>query len=151
METVTIKDVKKNERDWYEITLEGDDRVLATKDEDLVKAATAAIGGSPVAVEVNTRVKGTYTNHYIVSVDGVKEKSRPRVSGSGPALTRSASPRTSGGGRDPETQERIARQWAYGRAIELLMASEQEFSFPLDQFQFEALKTQADALLEATK
>ena len=147
METVRIKDVKKNERDWYEITLEGDDRVLATKDEDLVKAATAAIGGSPVAVEVNTRVKGTYTNHYIVSVDGVKEAARPRATGP----SRPAAPRTSGGGRDPETQERIARQWAYGRAIELLMASDQEFSFPLDKFQFDALKTQADALLEATK
>lgn len=144
METVTIKDVTKNERDWYEITLEGDDRVLATKDSKLAEVATASIGGA-VEVGVNTRTKGTYTNHYLESVGGVAGD-KPKFA------SKPTAPRTApSGGRDKETQERIARQWAFGRAVELLMASDTEFSFPLSPAEFEALQKQADALLSATR
>lgn len=142
METVQIKDVKTNSRGWTEITLEGDDRVLATKDGNLTDAAKASIG-APVEVEVNTRTKGNFTNHYLASLGGVKEASRPRAAASEPARPSR--------GKSPEEQERIARQWAFGRATELLMASDTEFTFPLDERTFSALAQQASDLLAATK
>lgn len=144
METVTIKDVTKNERDWYEVTLEGDDRVLATKDEKIAEAATKAIGELNTPVSINTRTKGTYTNHYVEEVNGVKGD-KPKFA---------AAPRRSTPGASPapaRDNERIARQWAFGRAVELLMASDTAFDFPLSPAEFEALKTQAQALLDATK
>lgn len=149
LETVSITDVKKNERGWTEITLKDDDRVVATRDEKLIEAATKAVGGDPVEVKINTRVKGTYTNHYLESVGGV-EGDKPaftgRITRPGPVLASTS--RAVSSGKD---QERIARQWAYGRAIELLMASEQEVGFPPDQFQKDALKEVADWLLDSTK
>lgn len=142
METVKILDVKKNERDWYEISLEGDDRVLATKDSKLAEVATASVGGA-AEVEVNTRTKGNFTNHYLKSIGGVSE-SRPAA-----APAKRSAP--SGGGRDPETQERIARQWAYGRAVELLMASDVDVSFPPSEPVQKALTETANWLLSVTK
>lgn len=144
METVKIKDVQKNSRGWYEVTLEDDDRVLATKDDKLSEVATASIGGA-VEVEVNTRTKGNFTNHYLQEINGVKESK---------SFTRSpaSAPRSNGGGgRDAATQERIARQWAYGRAIELLMASDESVSFPPTREQFAQITETANLLLVATK
>lgn len=145
METVTIKDVQKNARDWYEITLDGDDRVLATKDSKLAEVATASIGGA-VEVAVNTRTSGKFTNHYLAEIGGVKEERAKFAS-----VPRKPTIASSGGQRSPETQERIARQWAYGRAIELLMASEQTVEFPPGKITQDAIKQVADWLLEATK
>ena len=152
LETVKIVDVKKNARDWYEITLDGDDRVVATKNDKLAEAATAAVGKS-AEVEINTQTRGAFTNHYLNEIDGVKDDSKPRASAKprSPISTGYVASGISSGGRDSATQERIARQWAYGRAIELLMASDKSFDFPLDSLQFDSLRQQAEALLDATK
>ena len=138
METVKIADVKKNARDWYEISLDGDDRVLATKDSKLADVANASIGAD-VEVVVNSRPNGNYTNHYLQEIGGVKETRSPRAAGS---ASRPA-------GKSPEVQADIAKQWALGRAVETLMASSEDFGFPLSPPVLEALTKQAQAFLDA--
>jgi hypothetical protein len=54
-------------------------------------------------------------------------------------------------GKSAETQERIARQWAYGRAVELLVGSGTPYNFPLVGETADAVDAQAKALLDKTK
>ncbi len=140
-ETVTIKEVASKPSGWYEITLDGDDRKPSTKNEKLAEIAQAAAGGTADVI-IGTSTKGAYTNHYLNEINGVKDAGKPRVTGTRSAAAPAAS------GRSTETQNDIARQWAFGRAIELLMASQLDFDFPLDATQFESLKQQAQALLD---
>ena len=143
IETVQIADVKNKGNGWYDITLEQDERVLSTKDTRLAEIATASVGAS-AEVEINTRTKGSFTNHYLQTINGEKESGRPTRSAprSAPAPT---------GGRDTATQERIARQWAMGRAVELLVSSDASYGFPVDDETFALLCEQASKLLDATK
>lgn len=144
-ETVQIKDVKNKGNGWYDITLEEDDRVLSTKDTRLAELATASVG-SFSDVEINTRTKGSFTNHYLQSINGEKGDDSGRGKKASASTTTSFS-----GGRSEETQERIARQWAMGRAVELLVSSEASYGFPLDEKTFKMLADQASALLDATR
>lgn len=147
METVKVRDVEKTSTGWYEITLEDDDRVISTKNQAMADAAFAS-RGTEVEVEINEVIKstekGTFTNRYLNKFGDMsdsKPKSAPRSGG-----------RPSGGGARPEkNQEAIRKQWAFGRALELLRDSEEEYSFPLSTEDFAKVTKQAEALLTATK
>src|SRR6476661_1650833 len=109
METITVKDVDgPNSNGWYEILLE-DDRKVSTKDEDVAKAAFQSRGSEAEAV-ISSTVKGKFTNIYLNQINGVGEV-RPKGK---PAARAATKP-----GRTPAENDRIARQWAYGRATEL--------------------------------
>jgi hypothetical protein len=138
METVKVRDVEKSGTGWYEITLE-DDRTISTKNQAMADAAFAS-RGTEVEVEINEVQKGTYTNRYLNKfgdIGDTKPKSAPRSGG--------------GGARPEKNQEAIRKQWAFGRALELLRDSQEEYSFPLSTEDFQKVQLQADALLAATK
>lgn len=142
-ETMTVEKVDgPNSNGWYEVTFEGG-KVATTKNEELAKAAFQSRGGE-VAVVISERVNGRFTNVYLNEIDGVKDTPRK-----GKATTASAP--KSGGGRTPAENDRIARQWAYGRAIELLIGSGGEFAFPLDSVTMSSVSEVATALINATK
>lgn len=146
--TVTIKEVTDKGNGWFEVALDGDDKVLSTKSTTLAELANASVGGEAV-VEFNSRTKGKFTDHYLESVNGEKGNGAAKPAAKKPAsrAITTAAP----GGKSQDTQERIARQWAFGRATELLIASDREFSFPLDADTAADLKLQASALLDATR
>jgi hypothetical protein len=143
METVKVKDVEKNASGWYEITLEDDDRTVSTKNQKLADAAFAG-RGTPVEVEINERQNGSFTNRYLNKIGDLTDERSSN--GGGKAGSR---PRTGGGGKSPEDQKRIMKQWALGRAVELLAASDVDIAFPLTDEQFADLKTTADKLYES--
>lgn len=129
-----------NDNGWYDITFESGERA-ATKNEELAKAAFQS-RGSEVPVVMSTRVSGKFTNVYLNEIDGMKDT---------PKKGARKAPATVASGGFPRDNERIARQWAYGRAVELLIGSEQEFSFPLDSATMSQVSEVATALLNATR
>lgn len=131
-----------NTNGWYTVTFEGG-REATTKNEDLAKTAFQS-RGSEVPVVISERVNGKFTNVYLNEIDGVKDT--PKRSGK-PAATASKG----SSGRTPAENDRIARQWAYGRAIELLIGSGSEFAFPLDSATMSSVSDVASALINATK
>lgn len=155
METVTVTDVNKGERGWYEVELEGDDRVLATKDRELADKAFAS-RGNPITVEIGHKKNGGFDNYYLnkIEEDGettsvVKPADRPakpKETASTRTTTR-RSPDEDRQKRDEERQKRIEAQWAFGRATELLIASETDFVFPLNE---DILKQLAQTALALT-
>jgi hypothetical protein len=87
--------------------------------------------------------KGQFTNVYLNEFAGVKD-----------APPKGA--RSNGGQRSAPTgetndarQKNIEAQWANGRAVELLIGSGVEYSFPLDQKTQDNLAATAKALLDA--
>src|SRR6266496_1491398 len=124
METITVTDVDSPAAAGkpYLIKLE-DGRELATWNEDIAKEAFQNKGEEAKAT-IGTKVNGSFTNHYLNAINDVKDKK--------PARAKASSARVQAGTRDPQVQERIARQWAYGRAVELLVGSGEDFTFPLD-------------------
>lgn len=136
METVTVKDVEKNSAGWYEITLENDDRTVSTKNQKLADAAFAS-RGTPVEAEINSRKNGSFENHYLNKFGDVSDT---RAGGNGGGRPRS------GGGKSPQEQNTIAQQWAIGRAVELLLGSEEAIAFPLNDEQLSALQMTAQSL-----
>lgn len=130
-----------NSNGWYEVEFTGGNKA-STKDENLAKAAFQS-RGTEVSAVISEVTKGKYTNVYLNEIDGVKE-----------AGTRGRK-RTTAGAATPPTSDardqRIARQWAYGRAVELLVGSGSEFAFPLDSATMSQLSEQAEAFLNATK
>lgn len=145
METVTIKEVTDKGNGWFEVALDGDERVLSTKKSKLAELANASVGGT-VEVKINTREKGRFTDHYLEEINGENGDNGSTAPSRAPV--KRAAPSS---GKSDATQERIARQWAFGRATELLIASDREFSFPLDADTFSDLKLQMKANLDATK
>jgi hypothetical protein len=144
LETVIVKDVDgPNASGWYEVALE-DGRKASTKNEEMAKTAFQS-RGSEVPAEISERVNGKFVNIYLNEIDGIKDAPRR---GRKPAATASPAPR---GGKSPEEQERIARQWAYGRSVELLVGSGAEFVFPLDSATKSAIADEAAWLLGSTK
>jgi len=138
--SLAVKEVDgPNAQGWFEVVFE-DDSKASTKSEELAKAAFQS-RGTIADVVVSRVTKGKYTNVYLNEINGVKDSPKPRAK----TASNGAAPRT------PETQERIARQWAYGRSIELLIASDSVFEFPLTSEQMSALSDQATALVNATK
>ena len=146
METITVTTVSgPNERGWYKVAL-GDGRETDTKDEKIVQAARkAAAEGAEVEAKINESKRGKFTTLYLNELAGVGEE-RP----TGAAKTPST-PGRSYGGKDQATQDRINHQWALGRAVELLMASGEEFTLPLDDATKSKLETTAGYLRDQTK
>jgi len=143
-ETITVEDVSgPNANGWREVTFE-DGRKASTKDEDIAKEAFQS-RGNPVEAVISVSKNGKFTNTYLNQINGVgeaKPKGRPSSNGGSKTASR---------GRTPAENERIARQWAYGRAVELLVGSGAEFAYPLDDATLSMIKTQAESLLNATK
>lgn len=140
METITVKEVDgPNSNGWYEVLLD-DGRKVSTKDEAVAKAAFQSRDVEAEAV-ISSQTKGKFTNVYLNQINGVGE-TRPKKPAAKPAAST---------GRDPATNDRIARQWAYGRATELLIGSGAEFVFPLDSKTMSDLSEVASGLLNATK
>lgn len=149
-ETVTVDKVERGNGEWFEITLT-DDRVVSTKDKAIAEKANATRGAALEAELSEPVVRGKYTTIYINSLDGVGRK---KAAGNGGGRTRStsnipaAAPR---GGRDPEVQEQIRKQWAFGRAVELLALTQEEISLPLSDDVKSKLDLTAGWLLDQTK
>lgn len=147
METVIVKEVDgPNASGWYEVELE-DGRKASTKNEEMAKTAFQS-RGSEVPVEISERVNGKFTNIYLNEIDGIKDTPKR---GRKASTTSGSAPAPSRGGKTPEEQNRIARQWAYGRAVELLVGSGAEFAFPLDSATKSAIADEAAWLLGSTK
>jgi len=142
-ETIIVKEVNEGTNGWYEVSLE-DGRKASTKDKRLADAAFAT-RGQEIEAELGTSTNGKFTNIYLNGITGVETNGGPR-----PARGRStggSAPR----GKSPEEQDRIARQWSYGRAVELLATSSTEFTLPLNDATKKALTETADWLLAQTK
>ena len=143
-EKIEVKSVDgPNDNGWYEVEL-SDGRKSSTKDEAVAKEAFARLGEEVDAV-IGTTTKGNFTNIYLNQINGVGDLK--------PAARRSSGAARSGGGSAAPAKdtERIARQWAYGRATELLIAAGGPAAFPLSPEDMSNLSAQAKALLDATK
>jgi flagellar basal body rod protein FlgG len=110
METVTVKDVEKSDRGWFEISLE-DGRTVSTKNSKLADAAFAG-RGTAVEVEINESKNGSFTNYYLNKLGDVSDERKGTSSGNG-SSKRTARP------QDDGRQQVIEREWAMGRAVEL--------------------------------
>lgn len=146
MEVVSVVDVNKNERNWYEIEVKEYDEPLTTKEKKLADAAFAA-KDQQIQVQVNVKENGNFTNRFLNDVQsldgGVPVATTP------PASTPEI-PTVSRSNEREDTQRRIAAQWAYGRAIELHIAGGGTLLDALDTDKFQAMSAVADALLLAT-
>jgi hypothetical protein len=134
MENVIVETVDgPNSNGFYDVIFD-DGRKAATKNEDLAKEAFQS-RGVEVPVVISERVNGRFTNIYLNEINGVKDSpKRGKAKGSAPAAAAPA----------PRDNDRIAKQWAIGRSVELLVGSGMEFAFPLD----DATKTQLAETVE---
>lgn len=150
-ETVTVQDVEKTSSGWFEITLEDDERKLSTKSQELADAAFQS-RGKEVEAAITSKVNGRFTNHYVNEIAGVKEARRRSNGGARAAAPRAAAtPTTTGDISNAERQRIIQTEWAFGRAVELLMASGQEFTLPPDDALKGVLEQTAGYLLDRLK
>lgn len=141
-ETVVVTQVAgPNDRGWYEIELE-DGRKPNTKSREIAEAAMQR-RGTPVEVTLNERKNGRYTNLYVNQFDTIEDA---KPSGNGASRSSSTSGRKPAP-RDDERQRIIEKEWAYGRSVELLMASQAEFELPLDAATIRQLDETAELLL----
>jgi hypothetical protein len=143
MSTQTVEVVEvdgPNPQGWFEITLE-DGTKVSTRDEIVAKEAFQN-RGTEVEANISEVVKGRFTNRYLNEINGVRGKAPKRT---GSPAEKAPAPAPS------KDNERIARQWAYGRATELLIASDTEFTFPLKPELMSQLSEMADMLLNATR
>lgn len=136
METIVVEDVDKNASGWYEITLK-DGRKVSTRNTEFADAAFAS-RGSEVEAEVNSVKKGDFTNHYLNRFGDLEDSARPKRASGGTAKA---------SGRSAETQNDIAKQWAVGRATELMIATG-TFNFPLSADDLSNLAQTAQDILK---
>jgi hypothetical protein len=155
MESVVVtevsKDTTKGGKTIYTVEFE-DGREAVTFDDAIAEEAFKT-RGNDVEAEINVVKSGKFTNTYLNQLNGVGESRREQSSGgarNGSSVPSRGKRQQSGGGgfRDAATQERIARQWAYGRAVELAMAS--DITLPLTDEDKSILSEFADWLLERT-
>lgn len=133
-----------NDNGWYEVIFENGVKA-STKNEDMAKTAFQS-RGSEVPVVLTERVSGKFTNVYLNEIDGFKDAAKPKKS----AARMSDTPAKSG--RTKEDNERIARQWAYGRAVELFIASGSAGgALPLTSTNTDRITEIADWLISVTK
>lgn len=141
--TVEVKDVDgPNANGWYEITFD-DGTKASTRSEEVAKAAFQSRDAMAEA-RITESTSGRFTNRYLNEINGVSDGGPKKRSGGSSGASRSAA-------RTPAENDRIARQWAYGRATELLIGSGAEFTFPLEPEVMSQISEQAEALLNATK
>jgi hypothetical protein len=122
LETVTIVDVNKNERNWYEVELE-DGRVAATKDKKVADAAYEAVG-TPILADINVKQNGDFTNIYLNGIGEGTTVTRKVAKGKAEA----PAPATATGAEKPSTrdadrQAAIQSQWAFGEGASVVLGS----------------------------
>ncbi len=142
METVVVKEVVGKPTGWFEIELE-DGRTVATKLKKLADQAEASQGNA-VAVDLTEKVNGKFTNIYLNKIEPTGNGDAPKPAAAvQETVAAQAAPQDAKG-------ERIARQWAYGRAVEIGTAFG-SLTFPLDDESVAKLQITADTLLKLTK
>jgi hypothetical protein len=139
-ETVTVTDVVEKERGWTEIQF-AERGPASTKNPEIIARAREMKGQAAPAV-INDVVNGNFTNTYLNEFAGISDK--PKKSGGAPRA-RNTSGQT--GETGDARQKNIESQWATGRAVELLIGSGVEYSFPLDSAMQKKLDEQAATLL----
>jgi hypothetical protein len=114
MATTETRVIDRVEQDgqWHRVFFDGSDDPASTKDANLAKVAMAH-RGQEVEVVLNETQRGKYTNIYLNGIGGETEQR------SAPSKSAPAPRRGNGGGRDANTQNTIAAQWAVGRALEV--------------------------------
>lgn len=123
-ETVVVESVNDKRNGWYEVSL-ADGRVVSTNSAEIAGIAGTVEGTEAEVKLSDPLVRGKFTTIYLNEINGVKGRgggggSSPRASSGSPA------PR----GDDAERQKKISRQWAMGRAVELLLGSGEPYAFP---------------------
>ena len=113
---------------------------LETFDKALADAAFST-RGQEVPAEYEKDEK--WGNLKLLSIAGAKPKPRARAQ----AGTQAGSPAPA----PKQDNERVARQWSYGRATELLRDSGKPYVFPLDDDTKKEITEVADWLLKQTK
>jgi flagellar basal body rod protein FlgG len=142
METVTVKDVEKSDRGWFEISLE-DGRTVSTRNSKLADAAFAG-RGTAVEVEINESKNGSFTNYYLNKLGDVSDERKGTSSGNGSSKRINTRP------QDDGRQQIIEREWAMGRAVELYTSSlggVKNFA-QLGESEFAAMEAVAERLLK---
>lgn len=143
LETVTVKDVNKNDRGWYEVELV-DGRVAATKDKKIADAAFESVG-SEIQADINEKRNGDFVNIYLNAIGEGTTVTR-KVAQSKPKAETAATGPEKPSTRDADRQAQIHAQWAYGQAAALLVAlTEGDITFPLDSETFAKVQAQATA------
>ena len=145
LETVNIESFATNARGWFEVQTTEYDEPLVTKDAKVIKAIEA-LGTGPANVDVNVKTNGDFINRYLNGA----EATNGEVLAAPEPTPEVQAVQTSKRDERAETQERIARQWAFGRAVELHIASGGTASDVLDTDKFAEIKAVADTLLLAT-
>jgi hypothetical protein len=144
---VVVADVNPTSGGWKEVTFEGGVAPASTKSQAVADAAFAS-RGSEVDAVINETKRGNFTNRYLNEIAGVSDGGG---AGRGKGSTTTAAKPSGGRGKSPEEQDRIARQWAFGRATELLAASGEEFTLPLEGETLQSVIATAETLLEKTR
>lgn len=137
-QTVVVERVVPTRGDWFEVHFE-DGSKASTKNPAIAEAAEASVGDQVLAV-INSKQNGNFTNYYLNQIGDVKDapaKAKPRTAKS--MTTPAAGP--------DDRDKRISTQWAYGRSVELLMASGRDFDLPLDEDTQAVLESTAAWLL----
>lgn len=147
-ETVTVDKVERTDRGWFEVHLT-DGRVASTKDKAIAEKANAT-RGAELEADINVVTNGRFENVYLNMLDGVGKKPA-KSNGSSTRSTSNIPAAAPRGGRDPEVQEQIRKQWAFGRAVELLALTQEEISLPLSDDVKSKLDLTAGWLLDQTK
>jgi hypothetical protein len=150
VETVVVDDVVKKDTGWYDISLE-DGRTVSTKARKLADAAFQS-KGQEVEVELNTQKKGSFTNIYLNRIGDVAD-SKASANGGG-ARRKAASPKREEAPREvvpvDNRDERIARQWAFGRAVEMYITLGSS-AFPPTDADLDEIQAAAEGLLERAR
>lgn len=137
-QTVVVDRVEKTRGPWYEIHFE-DGSKASTKNPAIAEAAEELVGDQVLAV-IAAVPNGNFTNYYLNQIGDVKDippAKKPRTAKS--MTTPAAGP--------DDRDKRISTQWAYGRSVELLMASGRDFDLPLDEDTQAVLESTAAYLL----
>jgi hypothetical protein len=142
-ETVTVTEVGPTNQWGYAEVKFAERGPAKTKNSEIIARATEMVGQAAPAV-INEVQKGQFTNVYLNEFAGVKD-APPKGARAGNGGTRSAPT----GETNDARQKNIEAQWANGRAVELLIGSGVEYSFPLDQKTQDNLAATAKALLDA--
>jgi hypothetical protein len=148
VETITVADVNKGNGSWYNVELVGDDRVLATNKKALADLALES-AGTEIQAEVGFKRNGEFDNYYlnkILDPDSPVAELAPQED---KPKRRATAKRTDADSPNPAQeakQKSIQAQWAFGQAVQALVASGQEFNFPLDGETLKALAETAHAI-----
>jgi hypothetical protein len=140
-ETVTVTEVGPTNQWGYAEVKFAERGPAKTKSTEIIARATEMQGqAAPAVIAEVTNAKG-FTNVYLNEFAGIKDKPT-KSSGNGGGTTG-----VKAGESSDARQKSIETQWAFGRAVELLIGSGVEYSFPLDTKTVEALEGAAGVLL----